>query len=278
MKQALRESGLTSVWSFITREFDQPTKEAMQMAAERQSAGAASHQERDWHTINWQAVNQEVRRLQVRIVKAQQQGKWGKVKALQHLLTHSFSGKALAVRRVTENQGKRTSGVDGETWKTPEKKAEAIGTLRQRGYRPRPLRRIYIPKSNGGKRPLSIPTMHDRAMQALYLSALNPIAEVRADPNSYGFRPYRSTADALGQCFLVFAKRQSVRVVFDADIKSCFDRINHDWLIANIPMDKAILSKWLAAGYVEDKVQYPTREGTPQGGIISPVLANLTLD
>src|SRR5258708_17599856 len=143
MKQTLRESGLTSGWSFITREFDQPTQEAMQMAAERQSAGAASHQERDWHTINWQAVNQEVRRLQVRIVKAEQQGKWGKVKALQHLLTHSFSGKALAVRRVTENQRKRTSGVDGEIWETPQKKAEARETPKQPGSQPRPPSRIY---------------------------------------------------------------------------------------------------------------------------------------
>src|SRR5204863_5125914 len=99
-----------------------------------------------------------------------------------------------------------------------------------------------------------------------------------ADPNSYGFRPYRSTADALGQCFVVFAKRQSPQVVFDADIRSCFDRISHPWLLANVPMDKAILRKWLAAGFVEDAVLHPTTEGTPQGGIISPVLANLTLD
>ena len=115
-------------------------------------------------------------------------------------------------------------------------------------------------------------------MQALYLLALNPVAEIRADPNSYGFRPYRSTADALGQCFITLAKGQSPRVVFDADIKSCFDRISHAWLLANVPMDKAILRKWLAAGYVENTVLYPTEEGTPQGGIISPVLANLTLD
>src|SRR5436853_4072045 len=140
----------------MTRECDEPTKEAMQMTAETPTAGAASHQERNWHTINWQAVNQEVRRLQVRIVKAEQQGKWGKVQALQHLLTHSFSGKALAVKRVTENQGKRTPGVDGEIWKTPQKKAEAVETLTQRGYHPQPLRRISIPKSNGAQRPLGI--------------------------------------------------------------------------------------------------------------------------
>src|SRR5512140_957888 len=170
------------------------------MKAKESHACAASRREVNWQAIDWQAVNRNVRRLQARIVKATQEGRWGKVKALQHLLTHSFSGKALAVRRVTENQGKRTAGVDRVTWSTPEQKAAAIDALRQRGYCPRPLRRVYIAKSNGGRRPLSIPTMHDRAMQALYLLALDPIAEVRADPNSYGFRANRSTADALVQC------------------------------------------------------------------------------
>ncbi len=120
-------------------------------------AGAASHAEVDWHAIDWRQVNHNVRRLQARIVKATQEGRWGKVKALQRLLTHSFSGKALAVRRVTENQGKDTPGVDGDTWETPAKKATALRSLRRRGYRPRPLRRVYIPKSNGKRRPLGIP-------------------------------------------------------------------------------------------------------------------------
>ena len=160
-------------------------------------AGAASHAEVDWHAIDWQQVHHNVRRLQARIVKATQAGKWGKVKALQHLLTHSFSGKALAVRRVTENQGKRTPGVDGVVWDTPEKKATAVQSLWRRRYRPKPLRRVYIPKKNGQKRPLGIPTIKDRAMQALYLLALEPIVETMADPNSYGFRVNRSTADAI---------------------------------------------------------------------------------
>src|SRR6266478_5764389 len=250
----------------------------MQMTAEMQAAGAASHDEMGWHAIHWQAVNQEVRRLQVRIVKAQQQGKWGKVKALQHLLTHSFSGKALAVKRVTENQGKRTPGVDGEIWKTPQKKAEAIETLKQQGYHPRPLRRIYIPKSNGAQRPLSIPTMKDRAMQALYLLALDPIAEIQADPNSYGFRRERSTADAIDQCHTVLSNRAGAEWILEGDLKACFDRISHNWLVAHAPMDKTILSKWLKAGFIEKRVLKPTEEGTPQGGICSPVLANLTLD
>jgi len=241
-------------------------------------AGAASHGEVDWHSIDWQHVNQNVRRLQARIVKATQEGRWGKVKALQRLLTHSFSGKALAVRRATENQGKRTPGVDGVTWDTPAQKAAAIHTLKQRGYHPRPLRRVYIPKSNGKQRPLGIPTMLDRAMQALYLLALDPIAETTADPNSYGFRKDRSTADAIAQCFNTLSKRDRPQWVLEGDIKSCFDRISHDWLLAHVPMDKAMLRKWLKAGYMERHVRYATEDGTPQGGIISPVLANLTLD
>lgn len=241
-------------------------------------AGATSHSLTDWHAVNWQAVNQAVRRLQARIVKAEQEGKRGKVKALQRLLTHSWSGKALAVRRVTENQGKRTPGVDGITWKTPEQKATAIHELRQHSYHPQPLRRVYIPKKNGKKRPLGIPTMYDRAMQALYLLALAPIAEVRADPNSYGFRPERSVADAIEQCFKMLAKRAAPEWVLEGDIKACFDRISHTWLLGHVPMEQAILRKWLRAGFMEQHVLYPTDEGTPQGGIISPTLANLALD
>jgi RNA-directed DNA polymerase len=241
-------------------------------------AGAVSHAAVDWHQIDWEQVHHSVRRLQVRIVKATQAGRWGKVKALHRLLTHSFSGKALAVRRVTENQGKRTPGVDGETWDTPAKKASALGTLRQRGYRPRPLRRVSIPKSNAKLRPLGIPTMRDRAMQALYLLALDPIAETTADPNSYGFRTGRSTADAIEQCFTVLSRGDRAQWVLEGDIKACFDRISHDWLLAHIPIERTILQKWLSAGYMERHVFHPTEAGTPQGGIISPVLANLTLD
>ncbi len=241
-------------------------------------AGAASHGPISWPAINWQNATQTVRRLQARIVKATQEQRWGKVNALQHLLTHSFSGKALAVRRVTENRGKRTSGVDKVTWETPEQKATAIGALRQRGYHPRPLRRIYIAKSNGGQRPLSIPTMHDRAMQALYLLALDPIAETTADPNSYGFRSCRSPADAIEQCFNTLAKQASPAWILEGDIRACFDTICHPWLEAHIPMDKAILHKWLKAGYMEQGVLHPTDAGTPQGGICSPVIANMTLD
>src|SRR6266446_2545157 len=273
----------TSVWSFITRIPDQPIQEAKQMTAKTTAqaemvAGAASHDGLDWHAIDWRRVHQIVRRLQARIVKAIQEGRWGKVRALQHLLTHSFSAKALAVRRVTENQGKRTPGVDRVTWETPAQKATAIGMLRQRGYRPQPLRRVYVAKSNGKLRGLGIPTMRDRAMQALYLLALDPIAETLADPNSYGFRTHRAPADAIEQCFIALAKKASPQWILEGDIRACFDELSHDWLLAHIPMDKAILRKWLKAGFIDKHVLYPTEEGTPQGGICSPVIANLALN
>ncbi|WP_208530982.1 reverse transcriptase N-terminal domain-containing protein, partial [Pseudomonas aeruginosa] len=148
-------------------------------------AGAPSHESVNWHSIDWARCHREVRRLQARIVKATREGKHGKVKALQWILTHSFSGKALAVRRVTENQGKKTPGVDGITWSTPEAKSQAMLSIKRRGYRPQPLKRVYIPKTNGKMRPLGIPTMKDRAMQALYLLALEPVAETTADGRSF---------------------------------------------------------------------------------------------
>jgi RNA-directed DNA polymerase len=240
--------------------------------------GAPSHAEDEWHSIDWRKVHQNVRRLQARIVKATQAGRWGKVKALQRLLTRSFSAKALAVKRVTENQGQRTPGVDGKTWTRPASKAKAIKSLRQSGYRARPLRRVYIPKANGKKRPLGIPTMKDRAMQALYLLALDPIAETIADPNSYGFRLNRAPADAIEQCFSCFYHRNCAQWILDADIQSCFDNISHQWLEQNIPIEKPPLRQWLKAGYLEKKILHPTKSGTPQGGIISPTLMNMTLN
>jgi RNA-directed DNA polymerase len=245
---------------------------------EERPAGAFSHVDENWDSILWYQTQRNVRRLQARIVKATQEKRWGKVKALQRLLTHSFSSKALAVRRVTENQGKKTPGVDKVLWDTPEKKAQAIHDLRQRAYHPQPLRRVYIPKSNGAQRPLSIPTMKDRAMQALYLLALQPVAETLADPHSYGFRPERCTADALVYCHTLFSQKNGAAWALEGDIKSCFDKISHDWLLAHIPMEKDMLRKWLKAGYMEKNVLNATEEGTPQGGIISPAIANMALD
>ncbi len=242
------------------------------------AVSAFSHPATSWHTIDWGTCQCRVRRLQVRIAKATKLEQWRSVAKLQRMLVRSFAAKAMAVKRVTENRGRKTAGVDGELWDTPDAKWEAISRLVRRGYKPKPLRRVWIPKSNGKRRPLGIPTMLDRAMQALYLLALDPVSETRADRNSYGFRPMRSTADAIEQCFVNLSRKHSAEWVLEGDIKGCFDNIDHDWLIANIPMDKLILRKWLKAGYMESGRLNPTVAGTPQGGIISPTLANMALD
>ncbi len=247
------------------------------MSAAEKPAGAAPDLATDWHSIDWNAACRNVRRLQARIVKAVREGRWGKVRSLVYLLTHSFSGRALAIRRVASNNGAKTPGVDRVLWNTPEAKTAAFHTLRRHGYRPQPLRRVHIPKSNGKTRPLGIPTMTDRAMQALHLLGLDPIEETQADPNSYGFRLNRCCADALQQCHQLL-RADGATWVLEGDIKSCFDRIDHDWLLTHVPMDRVILRKWLEAGFLEKNVLFATTEGTPQGGIISPALANATLD
>lgn len=231
-----------------------------------------------WHEISWSDAHRVVGRLQTRIAKSTKAGNWRRVRRLQSLLTRSTSAKMLAVKRVTENQGRKTPGVDGQTWSTPEEKWHAAHNLCSKGYHPAPLRRIHIPKANGGKRPLGIPTMRDRAMQALHLLALDPIAETLADPHSYGFRKGRSTADAIEQVHNILGRKASPKYVLEGDIKGCFDHISHDWLLANVCMDKRLLRKWLKAGYREQGCLFPTEAGTPQGGIVSPVLANWALD
>jgi RNA-directed DNA polymerase len=231
-----------------------------------------------WTTINWPRVRQEVRRLQMRIAKATQAGQHRKAQALQWVLTHSRSAKLWAVHRVTTNRGAKTPGVDNIIWRNNQQKLQAAFNLKRHGYRPRPLRRHYIPKPNGKLRPLSIPTMHDRAMQALYALALAPIAETLADRNSYGFREGRRCADALTQCHTILSRSISAPWVLEGDIRACFDEISHAWLLAHVPMDKRLLRAWLQAGYWEKGKLFPTRSGTPQGGLISPWLANLALD
>jgi RNA-directed DNA polymerase len=248
------------------------------MSAAEMPAGAAPERTPDWHSIDWKKVWRTVRRLQARIVKAVAEGRWNKVKALVYLLTHSFSGRALAILRVVSNSGAKTPGVDGILWNTPEAKSAAFGTLRRHGYRPQPLRRVYIPKSNGKLRGLGIPTMADRAMQALYLLGLDPIAESQADGHSYGFRLERRCADALAQTHILLSHRHGPEWILEGDIKACFDRISHEWLLRHVPMDRQLLRQWLRAGFLEKHAWFATTEGTPQGGIISPALANWTLD
>ncbi len=230
-----------------------------------------------WDTLDWETIEIQVNQLQMRIAKAIRESKYRKAKSLQWILTSSFYAKLLAIKRVTSNRGSKTAGVDNVIWRTNNQKSNAVAQLKRRGYKALPLRRIYIPKKNGKLRPLSIPVMKDRAMQALYLLALEPIAETIADRNAYGFRPNRSCADAIEQCFRALCMKSSATWVLEGDIKSCFDKINHQWLQDNVPMDKSILGKWLKSGYVELQQLHVTDEGVPQGGVISPTLLTITL-
>ncbi|NYT62883.1 reverse transcriptase N-terminal domain-containing protein [Alcaligenaceae bacterium] len=202
-------------------------------------AGAPATTESSWRQIDWGCVEKEVWRLQARIAKATRVGRWNKVRALQHLLTRLRNGKLLAVKRVTDNAGKRTAGVDGQIWSTPQSKLNAVRSLKHRGYQP----------------------------QALWQLALIPVAETTADTNSYGFRPKRAAADAIEHCFIILAKKSSASWVLEEDIKGCFDNISHDWLLKHVPMDKVILRKWLKAGTIEDGVRSTTEKGAPQGGL-----------
>ena len=238
------------------------------MAMVKPISGASSAITLTWKTIDWNHFSAQVKRLQMRIAKAVREKRYGKARALQWLLTHSFSAKLLAVKRVTQTSGAKTPGVDGIVWKTSNQKMQAAQSLQRRGYQPQPLRRIYIPKKQKGAfRPLSIPCLIDRSMQALHLLALEPVMETEADKNAYGFRPKRSCADAIEQCFITLARKNSAPWILEGDIRACFDRLSGKWLESNILTDKVILSKWLTAGYMEEKALHPTFNGVPQGGL-----------
>lgn len=248
------------------------------MTTFNKTVGAPLTRKLKWQHIKWNAISYQVRKLQLRIAKAFKTGRYCKAKALQWLLTHSFYAKLLAIRRVTQNKGKNTPGVDGIIWKTNKEKMAAVKQLKRRGYHSLPLRRIHIPKKNGKLRTLGIPTKIDLAQQALHLLALESISEMSADKNSYGFRPNRSVHDAIEQCFIDISQKHSAKWILEGDIKSCFDKMSHEWLLNNTFMDKHILKQWLKAGYIEKDTFHHTEEGSPQGGIISPTLANITLD
>lgn len=232
-----------------------------------------------WDQINWELAELYINKLQARIVKATQKKKWRLVKRLQYLTMKSFYARAIAVKRVVSNKGKNTPGIDGELWKSNKAKEKAIKELNSQTYKPSPLKRIFIKKyGKKEKRPLSIPTMKDRAMQSLALLSLDPVSEVTADRVSFGFRKSRSTHDAMARGFSLLCTKYAPTWILEGDIKGCFDNISHNWLIENIPMDKKMLTKFIKSGFVYEKKLYPSEYGTPQGGIISPTLANLTLD
>ena len=234
----------------------------------------------NWLAVDFDIVEQSVKILQNRIVKAKLASRTRMVKKLQSLLVKSLNARILAVKRVSENKGKNTAGVDGKLLDTNIKKSKYVADLKIKlpDYKSMPLKRIEIPKKNGKLRPLGIPTMFDRSIQALYKLALEPIAEVVADKNSYGFRPKRSTQDAMKQVWLCTSKKNGGEWILEADIKGCFDNISHQWMYDNVPLDNRLLKQWLKSGFIKDDTLFPTDAGTPQGGIISPILANMVLD
>jgi RNA-directed DNA polymerase len=238
----------------------------------------------DWRTLPWRDYQRNVYRLQKRIYQAARRGDGKRVHSLQRLLLRSWSARCLATRQVTQdNRGKRTPGVDGIASLTPE---ERVRLAHQLCYLSRwtvdPIRRTYIPKPNNPteKRGLGIPTMRDRAMQALVKLALEPEWEAVFEPNSYGFRPGRSTHDAIEAIFNFI--RLQPKYVLDADIEKCFDRISHDGLLATLRVHAPqplmrLIRAWFKTGILEDGQTLFPEAGTPQGGVLSPLLANIAL-
>jgi len=238
------------------------------------------HTQYTWADIRWHRVETHVRRLQERIYRATTNKEWRKVKNLQKLLVRATSNKLLAIRRITqENQGKHTAGIDGVVYDTPEARWKLFQEgLSLTGYKPRPVRRVYIPKDNGKQRPLGIPTGKDRVMQAIVKAALEPEWEARFEANSYGFRPGRCTMDAIEAIHTTLNRKDSSPWVLDADRSGCFDHIDHEPLLAKLPVFTTTLRCWLKAGVVALGFSSPTDTGTPQGGVISPLLAHVALD
>jgi RNA-directed DNA polymerase len=212
-------------------------------------------------------------------VKYLKQGKKWLARKLQRLLRNSYYVILLAIKRILSNDGSKTPGVDGKLITTQNERIKLAQEIQQlKGYKPLPLKRILIPKKNGKKRPLGIPTLFDRAIQAIHKIALEPVAEHYADGNSYGFRTKRSTADAIQNCFHMLCRKVNAKWILEGDITGCFDNFSHKWMLKNIPTDTKTLKKWLKSGYIYKKKMFPTESGTPQGGIISPLIANMALD
>lgn len=235
----------------------------------------------DWNAIDWRRVERSVRNLRQRIFRASREGDHRKVRSLQKLMLRSRANVLLSVRRVTQiNMGKHTPGVDKLVVKTPKTRSELVDHIRSyQPWRARPARRVYIPKSNGKLRPLGIPTVHDRVMQAIVKNALEPYWEARFEATSYGFRPGRSCHDAIEKTYLIAGPNKRKKWVLDADIEGAFDAIGHTKLLETIGAFPAreLIRQWLKAGYVEEGSWHQTETGTPQGSIIGPLLMNIAL-
>src|SRR6266481_4421437 len=235
----------------------------------------------NWNAIDWRKANRTVRNLRQRIFRAAQEGNLKKVRSLQKLMLKSYSNRLVSVRRVTQiNAGKNTPGVDKLVVKTPAARGRMVDTLAHYTlWKAKPAKRVYIPKTNNKLRPLGIPVVMDRCLQAMVKNALEPAWEARFEGTSYGFRPGRSCHDAIEKIFVLARPNKTKKWVLDADIKGAFDNISHDYLLNTIgPVPgKELIKQWLKAGYVEQEVFHTTERGTPQGGVASPLLANIAL-
>lgn len=233
----------------------------------------------DWSEINWKRINYHVRKIQKQIAGATLQRDWHKVRELQNLVMHSYDCRLYAVHRVTTRKNIRTPGLDGLFLATSDERFAAVEALDYRNYHPQPFKRFYVPKDHdkSRKRPLSVPVIFDRAAEALFLIALDPVVETLADAHAYGFRKKRSSQDAARDIVENFGLLTSRPWVLKADIKGCFDHLSHDWILENLPFDKTLTKRILRCGYVYQNRRYPLSEGMPQGGVLSPTITTFVL-